>query len=98
LQVVPITNQSDGAPLETGEEYDPELHSHCLPGPKLDVEFTDLVQLPSKLWIENVSGHSAVICWSSSKLHWQKLSFIQRTNLLILSRSFIEYKHPTRQL
>jgi hypothetical protein len=76
LQVVPITNQSDGDPLETGEEYDPERHGHCLPGPKLDVEFTDLVQLPSKLWIENISGRSAVICWSPSRFQSEKISLI----------------------
>lgn len=45
-------------------EYDPERHDHCLPGPRLEVEFTDLVQIPSRLWIENISGRSAVICWS----------------------------------
>jgi hypothetical protein len=70
LQVVPITDQSDGDPLETGEEYDPERHVDCIPGPKLDVDYTDLVQLPSKLWIENVTGRSAVICWSSSKFQF----------------------------
>ncbi|CAF3579326.1 unnamed protein product, partial [Rotaria sp. Silwood2] len=46
--------------------YDPERHIYFLPGPKLDVDFIDLVQSPSKLWIENISGHSAVVCWSAS--------------------------------
>ena len=32
---------------------------------KLDVEFTDLVQIPEKLWVENVAGHSALACWST---------------------------------
>ncbi|CAF1524841.1 unnamed protein product [Rotaria sp. Silwood1] len=66
LQVVPLTNQSGSIPFQTGEEYDPERHIYCLPGPKLDVDFTDLVQSPSKFWIENISGHSAVVCWSAS--------------------------------
>jgi hypothetical protein len=48
-------------------EYDPERHGHFVPGPKLDVDFTDLVQIPSKIWIENISGQSAVVCWSPSK-------------------------------
>ncbi|CAF3704714.1 unnamed protein product [Rotaria sp. Silwood1] len=66
LQVVPLTNQSGSIPFQTGEEYDPERHIYCLPGPKLDVDFTDLVQSPSKFWIENISGHSAVVCWSAN--------------------------------
>ena len=47
-------------------EYDSERHSHCFPGPKLEVEYTDLIQLPKRLWIENISGRSALVCWSSS--------------------------------
>ncbi|CAF4850412.1 unnamed protein product, partial [Rotaria socialis] len=31
------------------------------------VDFTDLVQIPSKIWIENISGHSAVVCWSATE-------------------------------
>lgn len=48
-------------------EYDPKRQGHYPSGSKLDIEFTDFVQLPSKLWIENISGRSAVVCWSSSK-------------------------------
>ncbi|CAF1293197.1 unnamed protein product [Rotaria sordida] len=66
LQVVPLTNQSGGTLFQTGEEYDPERHIYFLPGPKLDVDFIDLVQSPSKFWIENISGHSAVVCWSAN--------------------------------
>ncbi|CAF4237631.1 unnamed protein product [Rotaria socialis] len=67
LQIVPITNQLGCNPFQLGEEYDPELHIYFLPGPKLDVDFTDLVQIPSKIWIENISGHSAVVCWSATE-------------------------------
>jgi hypothetical protein len=48
-------------------EYDPDGHGRYLPGPQLDIEFTDLVKIPSKIWIENISGRSAVVCWSQSK-------------------------------
>ncbi|CAF0725940.1 unnamed protein product [Rotaria sordida] len=64
LQVVPISDQPGGTLLHTGEEYDPDRHGHYLPGPKLEVEFTDLIELPTKFWIENVTGHSAMVCWS----------------------------------
>ncbi|CAF2333699.1 unnamed protein product [Rotaria sp. Silwood2] len=64
LQVVPITDQPGGIGLRTGEEYDPDLHGHYLPGPQLEVEYTDLVSLPTKLWVENITGHSAMVCWS----------------------------------
>ncbi|CAF3616975.1 unnamed protein product [Adineta steineri] len=59
LQVVSIRQHSDSF-----LEYNPENHDSYLLGPKLDIEFTDLIQIPSKLWIENISGHSAVVCWS----------------------------------
>lgn len=49
-------------------EYDPNRHGHYLPGPKLDVEYTDIVRLPSRFWVENIAGHSALVCWSQSKL------------------------------
>ncbi len=54
-------------------EYDPDRHGHYLPGPKLEIEYTDLVELPTKFWFENISGHSAMICWSSSKFLHIKL-------------------------
>lgn len=47
-------------------EYDPERHGHLFPGPKLEVEYTDLPQLPKKIWFENISGSSALLCWSPS--------------------------------
>ena len=45
-------------------EYDPQRHGHYLPGTKLEVEFTDLIQLPEKFWIENIAGRTALVCWS----------------------------------
>ncbi|CAM4854988.1 unnamed protein product [Rotaria socialis] len=64
FQVVPITNQPGGILLRKGDEYDSDRHSHYLPGPKLEVEYTDLVLLPKRFWIENITGHSVIACWS----------------------------------
>ena len=33
-------------------------------GPKLLVHYTGLVQPPTKVWCERVTGHSAMIVWS----------------------------------
>ncbi|CAF0920401.1 unnamed protein product [Adineta ricciae] len=57
LQVVPIMAGSHGGNHQDSNNY--------LSGAKLDVEFTDLVQIPEKLWVENVAGHSALACWST---------------------------------
>ncbi|CAF0883109.1 unnamed protein product [Adineta steineri] len=64
FQVVPITDQPGGTLFRKGEEYDPDRHGHYLPGEKLDVEFAGLVQLPKDLWVEQISGRSAFVCWS----------------------------------
>ncbi|UJR13408.1 hypothetical protein I4U23_000423 [Adineta vaga] len=56
LQVIPVTNQSRPNNEDNSDDY--------ISGCKLDIEFTDLIQIPSKLWIENISGHSALVCWS----------------------------------
>ena len=64
LQVVPLTRLST---IEEGEEYDPERHGHFLPGPRLEVDFRDLVDVPSKIWTESITGRSAMICWSPRK-------------------------------
>jgi len=62
-------------------EYDPDRHGHYLPGPKLEIEYTDLVQLPTEFWFENISGHSAIICWSPGKFLHVKL--MNQINFLI---------------
>ena len=41
-----------------------DRYSACKPGPKLIVHYTGLVQPPSKVWCEKVTGHSAMIVWS----------------------------------
>lgn len=61
LQVVPLTRLST---IEEGDEYDPDQHGHFLPGPRLEVDFRDLVDVPSKFWIESITGRSAMLCWS----------------------------------
>lgn len=50
-----------------GLEYDPDRHGHYLPGPKLEISYTDLIQLPGRFWVENIAGRTAMICWSASK-------------------------------
>ncbi|CAF0740560.1 unnamed protein product, partial [Didymodactylos carnosus] len=62
LQVVPLTDHPSGNAFRIGEEYDPERHFSV--GPKLDIEYTDLVEIPKKIWIENITGHGAVVCWT----------------------------------
>ncbi|XP_070557721.1 uncharacterized protein [Ptychodera flava] len=42
-----------------------EKYSACRAGPKLTVNYTGLVQPPSKVWCERVTGHSALIAWST---------------------------------
>lgn len=44
-----------------------DRYSACKPGPKLIVHYTGLVQAPSKVWCERVTGHSAMIVWNKSK-------------------------------
>ena len=44
-----------------------DRYSACKPGPKLIVHYTGLVQPPSKVWCEKVTGHSAMIVWSKGK-------------------------------
>ena len=41
-----------------------DRYGGCKPGPKLRVHYTGLVQPPSKVWCENVTGHSAVVVWN----------------------------------
>ena len=78
LQVVPMTHLStikEGEGLFTFTqspllrrvivEYDPEQHAEYLPGPQLEVDFRDLVEVPSKIWVESITGRSAVVCWST---------------------------------
>ena len=44
-----------------------DRYSACRPGPKLIVHYTGLVSAPSRVWSENVTGHTAVIVWNKSK-------------------------------
>jgi len=48
-------------------EYDADRHGHYLPGEKLEVEYTDLIEVPKKFSIEHISGRSALVCWSPRK-------------------------------
>lgn len=41
-----------------------DRYSACKPGPKLVVHYTGLVEAPSKVWCEQVTGHSAMIVWN----------------------------------
>ncbi|CAF1469981.1 unnamed protein product, partial [Adineta ricciae] len=63
LQVVPITDQPGGVLFRKGEEYDADRHGHYLPSEKLEIDFTDIVQLPKQVWEEQIAGRSALICW-----------------------------------
>ncbi|XP_077869443.1 uncharacterized protein LOC100370084, partial [Saccoglossus kowalevskii] len=44
-----------------------EKFSACKPGPKLMVSYTGLVQPPSKVWSENLTGHSAIVAWTTDE-------------------------------
>ena len=48
-------------------EYDADRHGHYLPSEKLEIDFTDLVRLPKKVWTEQIAGRSALVCWSPSR-------------------------------
>ena len=49
------------------EVYLGDRYAACAPGPKLMVHYTGLVEPPSKVWCEHVTGHSAMIVWSKGK-------------------------------
>jgi hypothetical protein len=49
--------------------FNPLLNPHSYPGDKLDVEFTDFVELPTNIEVEKVTGHSAILTWSSGLLN-----------------------------
>ncbi|XP_077978814.1 uncharacterized protein LOC144434231 [Glandiceps talaboti] len=57
----------DNTSATVHEDKEPPLmekYSACKPGPRLSLNYTGLVQPPSKVWAENITGHSAVIAWS----------------------------------
>ena len=41
-----------------------DKYAACKAGPKLTLHYTGLVQAPSKVWCETVTGHSALIVWT----------------------------------
>ena len=41
-----------------------DRYAACAPGPKLTLLYSGLVQPPSKVWCEQITGHSALIVWS----------------------------------
>ncbi|ESO91438.1 hypothetical protein LOTGIDRAFT_153880 [Lottia gigantea] len=50
-----------------------ERYSGCKPGPKLSIHYTGLVQAPTEVRCEKVTGHSALIVWNKengSKPHF----------------------------
>ncbi|XP_064633270.1 uncharacterized protein LOC135491376 [Lineus longissimus] len=49
----------DKAHPEFGDKY-----AACKAGPKLTFRYTGLVQPPSRVWSEKVTGHSAIIVWN----------------------------------
>ncbi|XP_048739977.2 uncharacterized protein LOC125654190 isoform X5 [Ostrea edulis] len=40
-----------------------EKYAGCRPGPKLTVHYTGLVKAPDEVWLEQVTGHSALVVW-----------------------------------
>nr|XP_034305803.1 uncharacterized protein LOC105321045 isoform X1 [Crassostrea gigas] len=40
-----------------------EKYAGCRPGPKLTVHYTGLVKAPDDVWLEQVTGHSALVVW-----------------------------------
>lgn len=63
-KILLLTTKNSNIIIYLEIEYDPNQHGHYLPGPKLDVQYTDLVKLPADVWLENVTGHSALLCWT----------------------------------
>ena len=61
-----------------------DRYSACKPGPKLIVHYTGLVQPPSKVWCEKVTGHSAMIVWSKGNKCYsdERNKLIETTNLI----------------
>ena len=49
------------------EIYVGDRYSACKPGPKLAICYTGLVHPPSKVWCEQVTGHSALIVWNKGR-------------------------------
>lgn len=45
-----------------------EKYAGCRPGPKLTVHYTGLVKAPDDVWLEQVTGHSALVVWKKGKL------------------------------
>ncbi|XP_036357779.1 uncharacterized protein LOC115211041 isoform X2 [Octopus sinensis] len=43
------------------------LNYFCEPGEKLNLHYTGLVQCPTKVWCEKVTGHSALIVWNKNE-------------------------------
>lgn len=35
-------------------------------GPRLDVHYRDMIEIPSKIWLESIKGRSALLCWSQN--------------------------------
>ncbi|ELT90741.1 hypothetical protein CAPTEDRAFT_219540 [Capitella teleta] len=71
LQILALTEHPVGRGAETvapnkelDELFNGEHYAGCKPGPKLRVHYTGLVQAPTRVWCENITGHSAVIVWS----------------------------------
>ena len=44
-----------------------EKYAGCRPGPKLTVHFTGLVKAPEEVWLEQVTGHSALVVWKKGR-------------------------------
>ncbi|KAK6175730.1 hypothetical protein SNE40_014123 [Patella caerulea] len=64
---------SSNNPDAKGDVLMGERYSGCKPGPKLGIHYTGLVQPPSQVACERVTGHSALIVWNKehgSKSHY----------------------------
>ena len=55
-----------------------DRYSACKPGPKLSICYTGLVQPPSKVWCEQVTGHSALIVWNKGRSTSCVVSFVSQ--------------------
>ena len=73
------------------EIYVGDRYSACKPGPKLTICYTGLVQPPSRVWCEQVTGHSALIVWNKGRwtcLHTIRTLFYSQKNYFEICQSF----------
>ncbi|KAL5013163.1 hypothetical protein ScPMuIL_007433 [Solemya velum] len=60
---------------KTADMFMGEKYSGCKPGAKLVIHYTGLVQPPTQIWCEQVTGHSALIVWN--KDDYPKAHFVR---------------------